>query len=261
MKRNDRHFRVQEGVIHVYFRGNNQHNVFYDDTDKIVFLKLCNKMAARYDTRILEFALMNNHVHLLAETKNITQFMKALLVSYVQWYNRRKGSRDKLFATPFNSACKFTEQGIISCMLYILQNPLNACICTNLSDYKWYSYSYHYRSKSPLEEYISLDTSFLDNYFQTKYYLDKSIFGERVKEGDLEKCETGKSPRISNEELIRLSAEFLNGKNMFKLNNEEITELVKYLHLETNATYKQLASVTQEHYNIVRKICKCHSKM
>ncbi len=56
--------RIQSGNIHVYLRGNCRYNVFYDDKDRIEFLIRCNNVAHKYDTKILAFVLMDNHVHL-----------------------------------------------------------------------------------------------------------------------------------------------------------------------------------------------------
>ncbi|MFA6335731.1 MAG: transposase [Bacteroidales bacterium] len=258
MWRNDKKYRIQEGNIHVYFRGNNQHNVFYDDIDKIEFLKRCDKAANKYDTKILEFVLMNNHVHLQVETKQLTPFMKGLLLIYVPWYNKRKGSRDKLFKTPFNSACKFTEPWIIDNSLYILQNPLRAEICRHPSDFKWSSYSFHFQGHSPLRKYITVDTSFLDNHFQTRYFLDKAIMDKFVKINEIEEFEAEAPLRITNEELILITEKFTNGKNIYNLPMKEISDLVQFLYKETNASYRQIASVTHEHYDVVRRICKIY---
>ncbi len=167
--------RIQEGNIHNYFRGNNRKIVFYNDNDKIEFLKRCNRFSKQYETTILEFVLMDNHVHLQVDTKNDSGFMKSLQMSYVQWYNHHHNLSDKLFKTPFNSACKFTEDWIIDSMLYILKNPVKANICQKPSDFKWSSIGFHFNGDSPLREFIDVDTSIMDKHFKTKANLEKAI--------------------------------------------------------------------------------------
>ncbi|OFY38486.1 MAG: hypothetical protein A2X18_03175 [Bacteroidetes bacterium GWF2_40_14] len=252
----DNKLRIQQGNIHVYFSGNNQNNVFYDDNDKIDFLRRCDYAAKLNGTKILEFALMNNHVHIQVITNQVTNFMKSLLISYVQKYNIRKGSKDKLFSTPFQSACKFTEPWIIKSMLYILQNPLNAKICNHPSDFKWSSYGFHFGGHSPLRKYITIDTSFMDSHYENRYNLDNAIINDKVKESEVAEFETEKPMRITYDELILLVDKFTNGTNIYKLNQEELTELIQFLYKETNASFRQIASITHEHYDTVRKICK-----
>lgn len=256
MWKNDGKLRIQEGNIHVYFRGNNQNSVFYDEEDIIHFLKSCDKAAQKYETRILEFVLMNNHVHLQVETKQLTNFIRGTLLSYVPIYNKRKGSRDKLFSTPFQSACKFTEPWIIKSMLYILQNPLKAKICNHPSDYRWSSYGFHFGGRSQLRKHITVDTSFLDSHYETRYNLDNAIINDRVKDFEIEKFENEAQTRITNDELILLADKFTNGTNIYKLTQEDISELIQFLHNKTNASFRQIASITHEHYETVRKICK-----
>ncbi|MDD2504167.1 MAG: transposase [Clostridia bacterium] len=252
---NDKRNRIQEGNIHVYFRGNNQHNVFYDDEDKIEFLRCCDNAAKKHDTKILEFALMNNHVHLQVETKQLTDLMRSMLISYVIRYNKRKGSRDKVFATPFNSACKFTEPWIIDNMLYILRNPLKAGICRHPSEFKWSSYGFHFHGQSPLKQFITVDTSLLDDFFQTKYNLEKTVMSNLEDSVEIEKLEIEHHLRITNEELVLVINKSTNGKNVDHLDRDEIFNLIQLLYVETDASFRQIAAVTHEHYDFVRKVC------
>ncbi len=350
--------RIQEGNIHSYFRGNNRKIVFYSDEDKIELLKRCNKFAKQHQTTILEFVLMDNHVHLQVDTKNISGFMKSLQMSYTQWYNRRYDLSDKLFKTPFNSACKFSEDWIIDSMLYILKNPIKANICQNPGDHKWNSFGFHFKGDSPLREFIEVDTSLMDKHFKTKSNLEKAIMeytrgnpaimimdydteddddGEESADGDSnddkqksgtkevqkddpkiiiegwtdsnggrasERDEAGgpegkeardgdegkrsddekKSEKEENKEpkrkskrstvkmrnqsgsffegmstslLCEYTNQILNGRSIFMLNRDELEKLIVKLFRETNASFRQLAALTNLNYDYVRKICGC----
>jgi REP element-mobilizing transposase RayT len=382
--------RIQEGNIHSYFRGNNRKIVFYSDEDKIELLKRCNKFAKQYQTTILEFVLMDNHVHLQVDTKNISGFMKSLQMSYTQWYNRRYNLSDKLFKTPFNSACKFSEDWIIDSMLYILKNPIKANICQNPGDHQWNSFGFHFNGDSPLREFIDVDTTLMDKHFKTKDNLEKAIMeytrgnpaimimdydaededdgaesadgdsnddkqksnGKRVQKEDSkiiiegwtdsnggrasERDEAGdpegkvardgddketsgsgssvardgdeketigsgssvardgddgkrpddmkkgekeekKEPKrkskrstakmrnqsgsffegMSTSLLCEYTNQILNGKSIFMLNRDELEKLIVKLFTETNASFRQLAALTNLNYDYVRKICGC----
>ena len=192
--------RIQEGYIHSYIRGNNKKVIFYDDDDRIEFLKKCDRFAKHFDTKILEFVLMDNHVHLQLLTNNLTPFMKSLLMSYVQTYNYRHKSADKLFKTPFSSAAKYTDEWAIENMLYILKNPVKAGICQSPGDFKWSSYGFHYGADTFLKHFIKVDTSLIDNFFVNREAFDYalSIYNKgnpavQLKESSFQVAEIGRA--------------------------------------------------------------------
>jgi len=101
--------------------------------------------------------------------------MKSLLQGYVRWYNLRNSTTDKLFKTPFSSACKYSADWVTDSKLYILQNPVKAGICEHPSQYKWCSYRFHFKQHNPLKNLIDIDTSELDKEFKSKAALDKAL--------------------------------------------------------------------------------------
>jgi len=50
---------------HVTQRGNNRQPVFFSDEDRIRYLHLLREYSRRYESRILGWCLMTNHVHLI----------------------------------------------------------------------------------------------------------------------------------------------------------------------------------------------------
>lgn len=247
--------RVQEGSIHVYFRGNNRNNVFYDDTDRISFLNRCGFYSQKYDSDFQEFILMDNHVHLQIQTNQLTRLMRAILVSFGHWYSRQHNTNGNLFQSPFKSVCKYSDEWKIDSMLYILQNPLAAEICKHPADYKWSSYNFHFNGKTPLRKYIQIDTSLIDNYFKTKRQFDAAIFERKIKNLEIDEYHQKHFDKLSNEELCKIVSIITDGKSIFKLTKSEIDNLIKRLNAETNASMFQIASLTHENYDYVRKIC------
>jgi len=137
------HFkREQVGFFHVWIRGSNRNNVFYDNTDFIGFLERCHKSATKYKTIVTAFVIMDNHVHLQIYTYSLNAFMKSLLMSFNQWYNKRKGLSGQLFNSPFSSKLIDNEDYLLYNYLYILTNPVRAGICDNISKYRWSSYHF-----------------------------------------------------------------------------------------------------------------------
>jgi len=50
-------------LYHVTQRGNYRQKVFFDDQDRIVYLKYLEENALKYELKIYAFCLMDNHVH------------------------------------------------------------------------------------------------------------------------------------------------------------------------------------------------------
>jgi len=54
---------------HVIQRGNNREKVFFDKKDREQYLSLLMKYSEKWDSPILAYCLMSNHVHLLTRPK------------------------------------------------------------------------------------------------------------------------------------------------------------------------------------------------
>lgn len=247
--------RVQSGYNHIFMRGNSRFNVFYDDQDRAEFLARCQISAHKFDTKILAFALMDNHIHLLAFTNHLSKFVNGYACGYAKWYNKKYGLSDKLFKTPFGSASKNTEFSLLYNTLYILNNPIKAGICKHPADYKWSSYHFHFLRKNPLAGIIDVDTLFIDNFFPSVSAFDQAIINFKPDFGEVK--EKGKDiwPKIPDNLLIKEMNRILNGKKLFCLNNDELDFLIVTLWRETSASMRQIASITHLSYEYVRSVC------
>jgi putative transposase len=247
--------RVQSGYNHIFMRGNSRFNVFYDEQDKTEFLARCQSSAQKFDTKILSFALMDNHIHLLVFTNSLSKFVNGYACGYAKWYNKKYGLSDKLFKTPFGSACKNTEFSLFYNTLYILNNPIKAGICSHPADYKWSSYHFHFSKKNSLASIINVDTSFIDNFFPSVSAFDQAIINFKPDMGVVK--EKGKDiwPRIPDNMLIKEMNRILNGKNLFCLDKYELDSLIETLWRETSASMRQIASITHLSYEYVRSVC------
>lgn len=129
--------------------------IFYKDSDRLLFLNILRRFIDKHSVTIVEFVIMDNHVHLLhtADSKEHAMlFLSEMQQNFVFWYNRFHSSHDKLLI-PAKIYPKYTEEAIIRCSLYILQNPMVAYRkdYPHPKDFKWSSYHYHYdyMSKAP----------------------------------------------------------------------------------------------------------------
>lgn len=252
--------RIQAGNIHVYFRGNCRFNIFYDDKDRIEFLIRCNNTAIKHETKILAFVLMDNHVHLQIETNSVTSFVRDLLKGYVQWYNRKNGLSDKLFKTPFSSACKYSNEWILKSILYILNNPIKARLCKHPSEYLWSSYHLYFGKKHQLQKYINIDIDLINRIFHGKDTLDDAIINFKADIYELRDKGDSVWTRTPDALVIKHLNILLSGKNIYQLSPDEMINIIIALRHETGATYRQIASVTHQCYEYVRKtLCASRS--
>ncbi len=195
--------RTQSGHIHVCLIGCNKFIVFYKDQDYIMFLKILNEYAVKYGTIITEIVLMTNHVHIQMLTRNVTEFMRSFLNAYVKWYNKSNNMEGRLFKSPFMSSAKFTKDMVIRSQLYILKNPLKAGLCKGqTANYLWSSYGAHFGRKCFVSNFIKVDTSLIDCYFKSKWYLDKAIYEADFSSVDIfEKISPKTALQISHQQV------------------------------------------------------------
>ncbi len=252
--------RVQDGYIHVCIRGNRRHNVFYDNSDRYEFLARLKWAAEQHRTTVMEFVLMDNHVHLLVSTDKLSMFVSSLLISYVKWYNLKYSTSDNLFESPFLSASKNKTEWAIRTSMYILQNPVKAGICKHPADYNWSSCRCHFKRFNSFNKHIKLDTSLCDSVFETEIKFLKEIGEKIIKSCELTEKEESIKARIPDSEVINHTNIYLkknhNSKKITELNKLEKIILIKHLSLKTQATARQIASITQENYRWVLTLCK-----
>lgn len=247
--------RIQSGNIHVCFRGNNRNVVFYDDKDYVELLLRCNRFAIRYNTKIIAFVIMHNHAHFQIITNNLTPFMRAFLNSYSRWYNTKYRMSGQVFSSPFISSCKFTDEWSRKSIVYILNNPIKASVCTSPRDYLWSSYHFYFGRRNPLINYINIDKSYVEEQFKSRYSLDLAISGESTfvfecHDNFMNSCE-----KILYTQVIEYFNKLMKEKTWLSLSNEECKNIIVALRKDTRASYRQIASITHESWEFVRRCC------
>jgi putative transposase len=95
-----------EGALyHVLSRGNEQRDIFYDNTDRRRFLDAIGELAERFEMEIFAFVLMSNHYHLLLRTRraNLSKAMQWFGTTYTRRFNNRHDRSGHLFQGRFKS--------------------------------------------------------------------------------------------------------------------------------------------------------------
>ena len=148
-----------EGALyHVLSRGNEQRDIFFDDTDRRMFLETVGEMAQRFEMDLFAYVLMDNHYHLLLRTRraNLSRAMQWLGVTYTNRVNARHSRSGHLFQGRFKSMLVQNDAYLMRLSYYIHRNPLRAGMVERLADYPWSSYRAYAYGK-PVAEWLNTD--------------------------------------------------------------------------------------------------------
>ncbi|HLK61868.1 MAG TPA: transposase [Bryobacteraceae bacterium] len=130
---------------HVTQRGNHQQTVFFDNSDRQLYLELLRDHAARHSVRITGYCLMNNHVHLLAVPEREDGLARALGRAhndYARWINLRQRTTGHLWQNRFFS-CPLDESHSWEALRYVELNPVRAGLAKSATEWRWSSARTH----------------------------------------------------------------------------------------------------------------------
>ncbi len=130
---------------HVIMRGIEGLKIFRDDQDREDFVFRINQLVGKTGTKILAWALMDNHIHLLILSgyHGISKFMRCLLTGYAIRYNRKYHRSGHLFQNRYKSIVCEKEPYLLELVRYIHLNPLRASIVRSIKELDRYPWSGH----------------------------------------------------------------------------------------------------------------------
>jgi len=193
-------------IIHVYNRGNNKQQIFFEDRNYHSFLdKIKKHIAPKAD--ILAYCLMPNHFHFLLHLSDVSckpikigSLMSAeinngfriLLSSYASAINKQfsftgslfqQKTKYKLLFRPSENS-RTSENYMTACFHYIHQNPLRAGLVNKLEDWKFSSFNEYcagenvdFCTKKIAYEYLDLDKQ---NFYVHSYSVIKDEFIDKI---------------------------------------------------------------------------------
>ena len=194
------------GIYHVMNRGNNRQKIFLDDADKALFLAFVIEEIERCGWKLHDYALMDNHFHLLIETPepNLSTGMHRLESTYAQQFNKRHGRTGHLFGGRYKS---FLVEGggyLMEVARYIVLNPVRAGMVAHPRDYAWSSY----RAKAGYEDPPPWLT------MSGLYHFDRDL--EKAKAGYREFVDAAiGNPEIETDFLSRIVGQIVFGSGQF----------------------------------------------
>ena len=147
-------------------RGLEGREIFSDDTDREDFISRTGKLVHETGTRIIAWALMDNHAHLLffSGHQGISKFMRCLLTGYAIRYNRKYHRTGHLFQNRYKSIICQEDSYLLELVRYIHLNPLRANRVKNIEELDGYLWSGH-----------SVLVGFLRNDWQERAYVLKQF--------------------------------------------------------------------------------------
>lgn len=121
----------EDAHYHVYNRGNNKQEIFFEEKDYWVFRRMVKKAINRVDDKIFvnAFALLPNHFHLLihqTDARIVTTFMKSLSGRYARYISKKYNRSGTLFSGIYRGILLEDELHIKQIKKYILSNPFDA---------------------------------------------------------------------------------------------------------------------------------------
>ena len=139
---------------HVVSRGDRREAIFYDDADRVEFLRTLSQACLKTGWQVHAYCLMSNHFHLVLETPqpNLATGMKWLLGTYTQRFNRRHRHWGHLFGGRYKAQLiDGRGPGYLRCACdYVHLNPARAGIVSGnkkLDSFRWSSYPAYRRPK------------------------------------------------------------------------------------------------------------------
>ena len=131
---------------HVIQRGNNREKVFLSEADKKKYLSLLKKYSDKWNSPILAYCLMNNHVHLLtrpSKNESLYKMMQGITLCYTQYINRTYKRTGRLWESRYHSCIIDKEKYLWAVARYIEQNSVRAKIAKKAEDYPYSSAKVH----------------------------------------------------------------------------------------------------------------------
>ena len=134
---------------HIIQRGNNREDVFFDAKDRKQYLSLLKKYSVKWESPILSYCLMSNHIHLLAKpqsNESLYKMMQGLTLCYTQYINRTYQRTGRLWESRYHSCIVDHEKYLWAVARYVEQNPVRAGMVEKAEDYPHSSARAHVNS-------------------------------------------------------------------------------------------------------------------
>jgi putative transposase len=162
-------------LFHIYNRGNNRQQIFFNRENYIYFLEKVNVFLKPH-ADVMAWCLMPNHFHFMVyispdkDVKELSKGIQVILRSYTRGVNKEQGRTGSLFTQNTCSKALFDEfrdkktPYAETCFYYIHQNPMKAGLVKMMEDWEFSSF----------RDYVGLRNGRLINRTTTNQFLNIS---------------------------------------------------------------------------------------
>ena len=139
------------GFHHLVNRGVARSNVYLCDVDKEKFLEILCKACRDYKAVLHDYCLMDNHYHILLETRqeNLSLLMRQVNSNYATFFNKKYNRTGHLWQGRYKSWYVTREAYLYMLFRYIEYNPVKAKMASSVGQYP-FSFAYTIINKTRL---------------------------------------------------------------------------------------------------------------
>ncbi|HPS96124.1 MAG TPA: hypothetical protein PK115_05950, partial [Bacteroidales bacterium] len=120
-------------------------------------------------------------------------------------------------------------------------------------EYLWSSYHFHFSKRNHLEKYINIDTEFINRIYPDRKSLDSAIINYKADLGEIKEKGNDIWTRTTDGLVINCLKILLGDRIIYQISDSEMIDLIISLRKESGASYRQIASVTHQSYEFVRR--------
>jgi putative transposase len=130
-----------EGIYHLASHGSDNRHLFLSGDDRTTFLHRLGLLAERFDLRLIAYALMGNHYHLVLATPGgrVSSALQQLHSWYSRWHNGRQGRSAHLFRAHFFARELTSDADLLVACRYVAYNPVAAALSNDPFSWPWSS--------------------------------------------------------------------------------------------------------------------------
>ena len=126
-------------IYHLTARGVARGEIYRDDYDRTLFVRLLRRVTQRWDWLCHAYTLMPNHYHLLieCEIRAVSLGMRTLNGVYARGFNERHDRIGHLFQGRYDARVLHDDEHLANACAYLWANPVRAGLCETADDWPW----------------------------------------------------------------------------------------------------------------------------
>jgi putative transposase len=130
----------KDAIYHIVTRCNNRESLIKNELDFIEYKVILKKCKEKYDFLLHDYAIINNHIHLLIKlftATNISQIMHSIDRRYARWYNEHYKRKGHFWEDRFYGELIKDDIQLLAVMRYIDLNPVKAGLCKDPTEWPY----------------------------------------------------------------------------------------------------------------------------